>query len=130
MRTDPTAEAGFTLIEVLVAFVIAIVALSVMVHAAVDGLRGATMSGRYQEAMARARSHLAAVGDAPAASDRQGDEGDGFHWHVRIAPITTAALAQHGQATLLAVSVAISWAGRSVQLDSERLVAGGVAEAP
>ncbi len=130
MRIDAPADEGFTLIEVLVAFVIATVALAVMVHAAVDGLRGATLAGRYQEAMARARSHLAAVGDAPTPGDRQGDEGDGFHWHVRIAPLATATLARQGQATLLAVNVAISWGHRTVELDSERLVSAAVTEAP
>ena len=127
MRAD--GDGGFTLIEVLVAFVIATVALSVMVNAAVDGLRGATMAGRYQEAVARAQSHLAAVGDSPVASDRQGDEGAGYHWHVRIAPVSTIPFGQ-GEATLLAISVAISWNGRSVELDSERLVAGAAADAP
>jgi general secretion pathway protein I len=119
------------MVEVLVAFVIAAVALSFMAHAAVDGLRGAALAGRYQEALTRAQSHLAAIGDAPTPSDRQGDEGDGFHWHVRITPVATAARMDGGQARLLAVSVAISWGGaRSVELDSERLVSGAAAKAP
>lgn len=121
MRIEP-ADGGFTLIEVLVAFVIATVALAVMMHGALDGLHGASLAGRYQEAVARARSHLAATGDAPAPSDRQGDEGDGFHWHVRIVPADRAAGAA-GQMTLLAVSIAMSWDGHAVELDSEQLVA-------
>src|ERR1700712_3487121 len=123
MRIEP-ADGGFTLIEVLVAFVIATVALAVMVHGAVDGLHGASLAGRYQEAVARARSHLAAVGDSPPPSDRQGDEGNGFHWHVRIVPADRAARGT-GQMTLMAVSVAVSWDGHVVELDSEHLVATG-----
>jgi general secretion pathway protein I len=118
------ADRGFTLIEVMVAFVIAVVALSVMARAGLAGLDAAGESARYQEATARAQSHLAAIGSAATASDRQGDEGDGFHWHVRITPRGTVALPgqKKGQVTLLAVSVVVSWAGRAVTLDSERLV--------
>jgi len=134
------AERGFTLLEVMVAFVIAGLALAVLFHAGLDGVRIATLSDRTQEAMARAQSHLAAIGDSPQPGDRQGDEGDGFHWHVRIVPIATAAPpAQQPRTltvgaappaprlTLMAVSVAISWGGaqhRSVELDSERVIAG------
>jgi general secretion pathway protein I len=125
MRIDRQAgEAGFTLIEVLVAFIIAGLALGVLAHAGLDGLRATSLSARYQEAMARAQSHLAAIGDAPQPSDRQGDEGDGYHWHLRIVPLATSALAS-GHETLLAVSVAVSWGdapGRRVQLDTERVV--------
>lgn len=128
----PRRDAGFTLIEVLVAFIITGLALAVLANAGLDGLRSSSLSARYQEALARAQSHLAAIGDAPQPSDRQGDEGDGYHWHVRIVPLASAVVAS-GQATLLAVSVAISWGnrpGRRVQLDTERLVGGTAAPAP
>jgi general secretion pathway protein I len=127
----PQRQAGFTLIEVLVAFIISGLALAVLVHAGIEGLRASSLSARYQEALARAQSHLAAAVDASQPGDRQGDEGDGFHWHVRITPVATAARMDGGQARLLAVSVAISWGGaRSVELDSERLVSGAAAKAP
>lgn len=122
-------EAGFTLIEVLVAFIIAGLALAVLAHAGLDGLRSSSLSARYQEALTRAQSHLAAIGDAPQPSDRQGDEGDGYHWHVRIVPLANAVIASGHHATLLAVSVAVSWGhspGRRVELDTERVVAGTV----
>lgn len=139
MRTDR----GFTLIEVLVAFVIAAIALAVLTRAGLDGLRSTTIAARYQEAMTRAQSHLAAIGDAPQPSDRQGDEGDGYHWRVRIAPLATEVVSAGGasgpppRVSLVAVSVAISWADggrhgerRSVELDSERITAGAVGAAP
>jgi general secretion pathway protein I len=131
------ADRGFTLLEVLVAFAIAAFATSFMFRATFDGLHGAALSARYQEAVARARSHLAAIGSAASPGDRQGDEGNGFHWHVRIAPIASAILADRRRATLLSVSVAVSWDAdpersdrRSVELDSERLVIGGAQDGP
>ncbi|MCB8876970.1 type IV pilus modification PilV family protein [Acidisoma silvae] len=139
-RKPPPADAGFTLLEVLVAFVIASLAFAVLAGAALDGMRSANLSGRYQEALARARSHLAAIGPSPQPSDRQGDEGDGFHWHIRIVQLASApvTLAQPGgnagrppvQASLYAVSVGISWGDRrrrQVELNGERI---GIAAAP
>jgi general secretion pathway protein I len=125
-------EAGFTLIEVLVAFVIAGLALAVLVNAGIEGLRASNLSVRYQEALARAQSHLAAAVDASQPGDRQGNEGDGFHWHVRTLPLAHIVTAS-GPATLLAVTVAISWGrapGRSVQLDTEQVAGGNLGAAP
>ena len=78
-------ERGFTLLEVLVAFVIAAVALSLLARAAIDGVRAAHLSGQYAEALARARSHLEGLQMPPVPGDFQGDEGVGFHWHLHVA---------------------------------------------
>ncbi len=138
MRTE--SDRGFTLIEVLVAFVITIAALAVLTRAGLDGVRNTTVAARYQEALTRAQSHLAAVGNSPQPSDRQGDEGDGFHWHVRIAPVGTETVVDSGASSgpapwvsLVAVSVAISWGDgphRVVELDSERLMPGTAGVGP
>jgi general secretion pathway protein I len=141
-RSARRGEGGFTLLEVLVAFIIASLALGVLVRAGLDGMHGALLSTRYQEALARAKSHLAAIGDAPVPSDRQGDEGAGFHWHVRIVPLSainaprppgaSAAASQPPRISLMAISVAISWGvpPRTVQLDSERVIAGAPDASP
>ncbi len=138
MRPEParpaaaSAGAGFTLLEVLVAFIIAALALALLAKGGIDGLRASSLSGQYQEALARAQSHLAAAVNTPQAGDRQGDDGDGFHWHVRIVPLAHIVIPT-GPVTLLAVSVAISWGGRpgrSVQLDTEQVAGGTVSAAP
>ena len=124
-------DAGFTLLEVLVAFIIAALALAALFSAGLGGLRAASVSGRYTEAVSRAESHLAAasIGDALTAGDRQGDEGNGFHWRVRVTPTaTTAPVPGADRSTpllaLYAVSAAVSWEEggrtRSVQLDTMR----------
>ena len=55
-------ERGFTLLEVLIAFVIAALALGVLFQGTAGSLGSVRVSGQYQEALSRARSHLEAAG--------------------------------------------------------------------
>lgn len=130
--TGGVAEHGFTLIEVLIAFLIAAMAISAIVHAAMGAVASSRAAARYDEAVARAESHLASLSVAPLSDgDRQGDEGDGFHWHVQVAAAGTAQLTggnnaiPAGAATLYRISVTLSWrdggTSRAVRLDSARL---------
>jgi general secretion pathway protein I len=130
-------ERGFTLLEVLIAFIIAALALGVMIKAAGGGLISAHTAGRYEQAVSRARSHLAALGRnaALATGDSEGDDGDGYRWHLTVTPVATSQPVQQPlnqpqatpfpSVTLFAVIVEISWpdAGgeRRVTLRSERL---------
>jgi general secretion pathway protein I len=137
------SEAGFTLLEVLVALVIAALALGVMFSAVLGGLRTAAVADHLQEALVLARSHLAeaqvAVGSGKivAQSEQQGDDGHGFHWTVQIRPTASVAIARNPDAppgagashsTLFAIAVTEFWAGdgghRQVQLDSAKLAGG------
>jgi general secretion pathway protein I len=120
-------DRGFTLIEVLVAFVIAAMAMAVLARAAVDGLGNAHLSARYTEALARARSHLAGLPTLPVAGDTQGDDANGFHWHLRIVPGAHVTSRQNIALTLFDVSVSMSWEDgdkkRVLQLDTQRAAA-------
>src|SRR5580698_8792288 len=84
MRTDR----GFTLLEVLVAFIIAALALGVVLRGTVGGMRSVTVADHYQEALSRARSRLAAIGHGMAVAPRHesGDDGGGFRWTIDITP--------------------------------------------
>lgn len=124
------ADAGFTLIEVLVALVIAALALGVLFEGSIEGLRSARVAAQYQEALSRARSHLAAlVGQTGfRAGTQNGKDGGGFRWRTQVRPIGIAAIAGPAAPTrpeLFALRVTISWHGpggeRSVILHSERL---------
>ena len=122
MRDD-----GFTLLEVLVAFLIAALALGVLFRAAVEGQTESGIAARYQEALSRARSHLAAeAAGPPRAGDQSGDDGGGFRWRLRTVQLQEGAPTPNGPApALFAVGVAVSWAAggreRSVQLDTRRV---------
>lgn len=86
-------ERGFTLLEVLVAFAIAALALTVLFRATGSGLGSARAASRYEEAVVRARSHLAAIGHDAAlvAGDASGDDGGGFQWRLSVRPLASLA---------------------------------------
>lgn len=124
---------GFMLLEVLIAFVITILALSLIIGAASDALSGTGLSARYQEATIRAQSRMSAAADAgkPRLGERQGDDGGGFQWHERVLALRTNAAHAPDQAeppfTLYGITVWISWkdgiATKSVRLDTQRVAA-------
>lgn len=130
-------EHGFTLLEVLVAFIIASLALGVLYTAGVGGLQATQTASRYGEAVARARSHLTMATHASPLlpGDWRGDDGGGFAWHLRVAPIASTvvrpinALTARGSSnfplTLYAIGVSIAWRDsdsvREVHLETEQL---------
>ncbi len=130
------SQAGFTLFEVLVAFVIVALALGVMFDGVLGGMRAAAVASHTEEALAIARSRLAGTaatirGGAAPAPQTTGDDGHGFHWSVQASVAGTATLAranallggsqQGPRATLYRITVAVAWASdgapRSVRLD-------------
>ncbi len=122
-------DAGFTLLEVLVAFVIAALALGVLFQGGIGGVTTANAAARYDEALSRAQSHLAlaSVGPDFQAQDRQGDEGTGYHWRLRIQLLAQAAAVDRTKAVpaLYAISVGMAWPDglrtRSLTLQTERV---------
>jgi general secretion pathway protein I len=82
----PTTDSGFTLLEVLIAFVIAALAIGVLYGGTTTGLDATAISAKYDEAVSLARSHLDPIGhgSAIALQEVSGADGDGFTWHLRI----------------------------------------------
>jgi general secretion pathway protein I len=111
-------EAGFTLLEVMAAFVIAALASIVLYRSAFNGAAENAIAARYQEAAARAQSRLASVGVLTALRPGQwsGDDGGGFSWELDISP-----KASGGGLTLYAVQVTDRFGNRAVTLRTERL---------
>ena len=127
-------QQGFTLLEVVVALTIATLAVVVLFRAGSDGLFSVDTASHAEEALQRAQSHLAALGNTAslAQGTSEGDDGGGYHWHVRIEPIArrqtqsaetvaTPALTT----TLFDVEITESWPARghdrSVVLRTRRL---------
>jgi general secretion pathway protein I len=111
---------GFTLLEVVVALVIAALALVGLFRAGSGGLLSVDTAARAEEAVQRAQSHLAAIGRDAALVEGEstGDDGGGYRWALRVVPLATQpAQANNGisstTTTLYAVEVAISWPGRA-----------------
>ena len=129
------AEAGFTLLEVVVAVVIAGLALVGLFQAGSGGVFAVDTSARAEEALQRAQSHLAAVGRDAALvqGDASGDDGGGYRWHLLVAPAAQRqGVAPDGvtpqNTTLYSVEVVISWEAsghrRAVVLRTLRLGTG------
>jgi len=88
----PRADRGFTLLEVIVALAIAAIALVVLLRAAGGGMLSVRAAGHIEEAVSRARSHLALLArDAvPAEGVTEGDDGAGFHWRLSVHRVAVA----------------------------------------
>ena len=123
-------SAGFTLLEVMVAFIIAALALTLVFDSALAGLRGSGESAREIQALTLARSRLAAA-DLPGAIEpglREGSDPGGFHWSRSIVPLTTSHAGGVETArplVLYDVRVTVSWPGtfgrrRAVSLETRR----------
>ena len=128
-------EAGFTLLEVVVATAIAALALVALFQTGSAGLFTAGEAARVAEAVDRAQSHLAAIADVGtiAPGETEGDDGGGYHWRLSDRPIASrqASTPEPGTAatTLYNIRVTVSWGGgrhpRSVELESRRIAGGG-----
>lgn len=122
---------GFTLLEVVVAFVIAALALGVMFRIATDSLQESAISARYEEAVVRAKSHLAMATDAGSLmpGNWSGDDGGGYRWQLEVKPISQATAEPNGGSqipiALYDVRVSIIWSEgdhtREVRLDTEQI---------
>jgi general secretion pathway protein I len=114
-----SAEAGFTLLEVVVAVAVAGLALVGMFQAGSGGLFSVDTAARAEEALQRAQSHLAAVGRDAAliAGDSSGDDGGGYRWRLEVQPAAQRqGVGSDGvtpqNTTLFSVEIAISWDSR------------------
>ena len=128
MRTD----SGFTLLEVLVAFIIAAAAVGALLQGAGTGLAAARVAAHYNEALSLARSRMAALSVAPPSPGEQaGSEPGGFAWRSTVLPAAVTPRAPAGsteavrRAALYMLTVSVSWTGdgapRQVVLTTQRL---------
>lgn len=79
-------EDGFTLLEVLVALVIALLAFAVIYRGGAETLLTDQVATRTVTALAHAQSRLSAIcrGGSIAAGTDEGDDGNGYRWASTI----------------------------------------------
>ena len=132
---------GFTLLEVIVALVIAGLAAGALLVAVGSGLHATQTALMYDQAIVRAQSRLAAAihGTKLTPADRRGDDGGGFRWRLRVAPVASASVRPVGVVgprsaasigvVLYGITVWVSWSDgsteRDVRLDTQQV--GGAA---
>jgi general secretion pathway protein I len=125
-------ERGFTLLELLVAFVILSVAVATLLHAFSQSLRNTALAEDYTLATLHAQSLLAQVGVEPPLMDGvyQGAFNEQFEWQVAIEryvdPEAPADIETLGSTVnLYHVEVRVSWAdgpqNRQIELQTLRL---------
>jgi len=122
---------GFMLLEVVIAFIIAVLALGALYRATSDGLRASQLARRYEEAVVRARSHLAmaTAGGSLMPGTWQGDDGNGYQWQLHVTPLGEAVARPIGgppvPLALYGVTVRVSWNvgkhTREVRLETEQI---------
>ncbi|MDJ0951179.1 MAG: prepilin-type N-terminal cleavage/methylation domain-containing protein [Alphaproteobacteria bacterium] len=113
MGTRGRRDGGFTLIEVLVAFVILAISLSVLLQVFSLGLRSTHKSEGHLAAIQFAQSKLAAVGaELPLIPGRRSDNDPaGYRWQIDTRPVPEVEPqlgdAQSGE--LYQVTVTVRW---------------------
>lgn len=128
MRASRTSDRGFTLIEVLVAFLILSFSLAALMTLFSGSLRSVRLGEDYARATALGQSRLALV-DADGLDGvgiETGETEDGYRWSVEAAPMPDLEEAT-GESDFrpLALRVTVSWGAldnRSITLSTVRLV--------
>lgn len=121
-------ESGFSLLEVLVAFVIMGLSLGVLYQASGGGARGVGMIEQHAFAVVTAESLLSRYQSVPAAGiSESGVTNDGFHWRLSSRPFETPVregvdASQSWPFHLLSVTVAWQSAGREYAVSLDTLV--------
>ncbi len=124
---------GFTLLEVLVAFVVLAISLGVLFEIFSTGMRAQHSAEEYTRATLLAESKLAAIGITGALEEGEttGEYEDGYHWRVAIRPYRLDEPEEEGSPPPIEASevvVTVAWGEgsgeRSVSLTTLRLKSG------
>jgi general secretion pathway protein I len=108
-------QRGFTLIEVLVAFVILLLAFAVLMRIFATGGRGLVAADDVNRAVAYAQAELAAIGvSVPLqAGTSEGELADGYRWERAIALYPTEESEASARVPLLyQVTTTVHWERR------------------
>lgn len=146
-RLKPRLQAGFSLLEVLVAFAILALSMGVLLQIFSRAMSTTAVSGSYSRAAALAEARLAEVGvTLPLEEgDFTGDPDDGMAWSLRIQQLDASELFpdQTAPVTPYRVTATVAWGERGAErqlslaslrlgdaLEDAGLGAGGAAAGP
>jgi general secretion pathway protein I len=122
------AQHGFSLLEVLVAFVILTLSLGVILKIFSDGMRSVDTAEHTAHAVALAQSLLATAAADPAGTQTQGEDAQQVRWEIAVRPAEAAPPAPGtalATARLLEIAVTVTWGAaphtRSLSLSTLRV---------
>jgi general secretion pathway protein I len=129
-RPGQARQAGFTLLEVLVAFVILALVMGVLTRILSLSMRSLETAGHYQQALQLAESQLAEVGarlTARRSEHLQGRLQPPYRWQAEVAPyeFSNQNVLLDSRITPRLIRVTVSWgerASQEVSLTTIRLV--------
>jgi general secretion pathway protein I len=104
-------EAGFTLVEVIVALAILSAGLGLLLGLISNSLRQTASAQRMAEAGSLAQSLMAEVGTVlPIRPEtRDGQYSNGYRWHLKVQPYDGARESEEGPVGLYRVSAEVEW---------------------
>jgi general secretion pathway protein I len=114
-RSAPRAQAGFTLLEVIVAFVLLALTLATVFQVFSAGLARASDLDEYAKALVIAQSRMASVGieDKLERHESQGESDDHrYRWAVRVEPyeeVREGAAQPQGSVVMFKVDSVVGW---------------------
>ena len=105
------SEAGFTLVEVIVALAILALGLSVLLESISGSLRRTATAARMAEAGALAQSLLAEVGTDLAIKPAEsfGEFPNGYRWHLKMQPYGEANEREEWPVGAYQISTEVEW---------------------
>lgn len=112
-------DRGFTLIEVLVAFSIAALALGVLFQIYAKGTASAILGKEYNEALMVAESRLATLGitESLETMELSGTESDRYQWQITLRDYEQPDPSVVMPLTLKQVTLQVSWESKGKRRD-------------
>jgi general secretion pathway protein I len=104
-------DAGFTLVEVIVALAMLSLGLSVLLGLISSSLRQSASAERMAEAGSLAQSLMAEVGtDLPIKlEEREGQFPNGYRWHLKMKPYGDASEREEWPVGVYTISMEVEW---------------------